>query len=196
MAEKDDKQAVAPPVEEQGNKSASDAQGAPDKETDWDELLAKYRDNVQGSEGSGNKAELERPKDLPRDPRVDELFERETRSDINRAVDFVRADSDVDRDLVEGFLNSRAEKQPEIRKAFENRYKDPSGWQGVLDGLKSDYQKVIQKLSGGGSADADKQAVLAAMNASRSGDVAQEPGVPKNIGAMSNAEFERYKASL
>lgn len=59
--------------------------------------------------------------------------QNQVQADINSAVDAVSGiASHVDKELIEGLLYARADKDPRFNAAFENRQKDPATWNKVL----------------------------------------------------------------
>ena len=131
---------------------------------------------------------------------VDEFREKtireQTQQDIGKAVELVKEEIGVDASdrLIEGLLHRQASTDQRFMKAFQNRDKDPSGWQKILKAsaqeFKSDFDRPDPDTT------EDTGAVRAAVRSATNSPPIAETVDPSKLNGMSDAEFAAFKQQL
>lgn len=125
------------------------------------------------------------------------LKQVETRKHLDALYGRLRGDSNVDPDLVESYVNLKAQKNPQLAKAWMNRDSNPEAWLKV----ESQLGKDIRAKFGGGGLTIDhavtetKEAVAAAVRgastAAKQGELSD-----KDVMNMSRAEFDALQRKM
>lgn len=166
-----------------------------DQETQSDENL----DTLLSEYESGSKTEKNEPKndysELQRrlDALEDEKRQESARKAVDEAISTVKEIGEFDlSDLaIEGYLQAMAARDQKIVQAFQDRQKNPDGYKAALEKVA---QTIKDDFKYDPKATSDAEAVRAAV---KSQDKATDDGpTPQQIAAMTDAEFERYKAGL
>lgn len=99
-------------------------------------------------------ASQDKPEQKAEEPLKDEIAwlkqERErtqaqrTREALDAAVSEIKGDLEIDSELVEGWLDVQARKDPRLNKAWQNRHNDEAGYKRVLGALS---KQLAEKFS-------------------------------------------------
>lgn len=159
-------------------------------ETDLDKALAEFQTAVPEKNPA---VETSKSIDVLARFAAESLAEKaneRTKTDIDKAVSFVKDGGEVPDTFVSGFLHYRAAEDPEFKAAWENRTKAPKAWDAALAKAKSDFAGEVTKLPG----NRIKTDVEAARNSIRGGT--ETPGDPDKLDPvalrkMSDQEWEK-----
>lgn len=81
---------------------------------------------------------------------VTELASREQQVELNKAVDHavekINDGVDGNPDLADTFLNSQYQKNPDLRKIFDNRASNPQAWDKALGLLAAEWKAMNQRV--------------------------------------------------
>ena len=159
-----------------------------DDGTDLDSLIAQFE---QGTKPVDSPPE-------PKQPSVNDqtlasirfLEQRVRQEDVSKAVSNIFRDVEWDDDMKQAWLISKANKNPAIEKAFDNRFADPGTWQKFEKALAKEADKYRSKTKVDEEATADHAAVAQAVRGASSTRGTAEP--PPDLSKMSDAELRKY----
>lgn len=181
-----------------------------DQGVDLESLLSEYDEDTSSSESGNNSQDSG---DNSQDNQVDnnqisEILDyvrtkrqqdqaQETEQAVTKAVETIKGNETLASQpdwVIEGALHAQANKDPRIQRAFQNRQKDPEGWnkvlRGVGDKLAADMkEKPDEKLT------EDRDAARAAVSGQKSSESNDAKPDPKELNSLSDEEFERKKAA-
>jgi hypothetical protein len=176
---------------------------------DWDELLSEYEQATSSSQqveqptattvnGADDPLRTWAAQKMEEEKREREkALVEQTNKDIEKAVSVVLEGLDVpikDQDLTEGYLHVLARKDERFVNAFNNRHKNPAGWNRVLKGVQS---QLREKLNIDVQATQDREAVAAAVrSASNSAPEPKEEFNEKAVRRMSIGELTQKYPEL
>lgn len=179
----DKQQTVADPTESQTTESGQEGVGA--QEPSLDDRISEFNDGI-----SGQQQAPEQPQQA--DPRVDEVYAHMISQDVAAVIQEVRGDISqeiYDDEMVEGWLDRRVSKNPDLRNAWVNRHANPGGFGKIVAGLRDELKGRVAKLPNQ-EVTADREALSAAVRGA-STPVAEEK--QENFAAMSDAELDQWK---
>jgi len=167
---------------------AAEVTTAQDNGSDLSALLNEFTEGTKPS-----------PQPEPQKPATTEVVDTEARRelaalkferDIKPVIKTVRGDVPeevFDDDEIQGWLDSRARKDPRLQKAWDNRASNPAAWNKVEKALSAEFARKFQK-SPDPHATEDVAAVTAAV---RGASTTPPPDKPINFAAMTNSEGRR-----
>lgn len=170
----------------------ADGQGIPAPETQdaqdqsLEELLAEFEGETIPEPTKTDEA----PDPMKRIEELEQNLAREkTEQEISGLVSRIKGEDDIDPVLIRGVLNAKADSDPNLLKAFENKNTNPKAWKQVEGKLAEDIRSMLgpridQRVT------EDVAAITAAVRGSST--KAPDPTTP-NYSAMSDAEFEAEK---
>lgn len=116
--------------------------------------------------------------------------EKQFEADMAEAVKVVKGEDDEDDDLVEGWINARARKDPRLKAAWAGRQESPGQFKRILHGLASDFsnRKKVDR-----SETEDREAVAAAVRgaATKASEIDDAPKISHMTDAEARAEIEK-----
>lgn len=164
-----------------------------------DQVLAQY-----DAETEDDSTETKGPQDAsdPVSQRLEQLerqvTQQQTQEALGKLVNTVRGDLDAetfDNDLVEGWIEKIATREPRIMKAWANRERDPKGFSKVAGSLAKQFQSKFSNAPDRQVTE-DREAVAsAARSASTRSDASDMPS-DKEIAHMTDQEFFALKNKL
>lgn len=189
----DDEKTVVDPADTETRKEADDAQ----LDEDLDELLDEFpqetpktEPKVDDTPTSDDTDQILRDVksfvDESRQERKDAVArdaEKQFKTDMAEAVKVVKGEDDEDDDLVEGWINARARKDPRLKAAWAGRQESPGQFKRILRGLASDFsnRKKVDRAE-----TEDREAVAAAVRgaATKASEIDDTP----KFGIMTDGE--------
>lgn len=181
----DDTKATAEPV------AAVD--GARNDGDDLDALLAQFNQQTAPAKTepvspTPQTNQQQQPAPTQPDPMVLRMAQRIEREDLNKLVKEVKGDLDFDDDLVEGWIDAQARKDPRLQKAWLERDTNPQGFQKIAKGLAQEFAKRTSKRVDPQLTE-DRAAVAAAVRGASTQRAPETP--PPNYSQQNNAEYRR-----
>lgn len=169
---------------------------APEAEKSLDELLGEF--NEPPPPGKPKPDQMSEVVDFVRDLKT-EREQKGVETGISTAVqDMMKEDSlsNLDPDVVEGYLHVSAFKNASFRKAFETRDTNPAAWNKAVSNASKELGKKMnlpdERITG------DLAAATAAVRGIS--NTAPEPDsgklTPDQLNNLSDAEFAAHKKSL
>lgn len=113
---------------------------------------------------------------------------RQINEDYRKTVASLKGDLPVSEKFVDGYLQVRAKEDPRIASAYQNRYKNPAGWEKVSKGLQYEMRKEIQGLPDK-SSNETRQTIAAAI---QSAQTTNQVVMQKDLKDMDDTEFQKY----
>lgn len=121
-----------------------------------------------------------------------------TQKSIDDAISFVKGDEDlktVSPVIVKGFMSARYADDQSFKTAFDNRGKDPKGWEAALTSTQADFKKEMGGSVASSTLRSDVDAATAAVRGANRGNAQAAQKVdPGKLRDMSDVEFARFKA--
>lgn len=168
--------------------------------SDLDRFLTEFTESEKPSQptpGLEKFVEVVKPVvEYAESKRREELITAEKKS-VQDAVDFVKNDEGlktVSNRLVKGFLQDRYAEDPSFKTAYDNRSKDPKGWESALNGAKTEFKTELATLSGN-TVRSDVEAATAAVRGSAKVTTEQKVDAA-SLMDMSDFEFNKLKRTL
>lgn len=171
-----------------------------------DDLLNEFDDQMKPAEPEAPETPPQTPPETPPEtpsynPEIAQLMEfrnqyeaDQARKAINDTVGQMQGLNetlkDMNPDLIEGFLQTRASRDPRISQAWMNRHSNPDGFEKVLKGLSDELAGNVRPIDQKATDD------HAALKAAVSEAPVQSAPSAADLNKMSDAEFAAYKASL
>ena len=180
----DDVQADAPEAVEQTH------------EPSLDDLLSEYEQQTAPREEAPRQQAPQVPPDYEYIQQMARDYEaQQTKSAIQETVTGIKNLGenlkDVDNEIIEGMLQSRAARDPRIATAWAMRHQKPSEWNKVAKSLAKELDSKFHFPDR--QATEDREALRAAV---KSGPVQTNEVSIKDLNGMSDSEFAAFKASL
>lgn len=181
-------------VADETQSAVSDASNvAESQDLDLDKILAEFEPKTVQAEPP---KQTEQPKagrkysDEQIDAILSELESRETQSALGKAASVVGEGLNVSQDIIEGYIEVQARKDPRIAQAWMASRRNPDAWEKVLRGLN---QKLVKELKGPDSSEGDsvrKKVVSAVKSASsKRPQVQDQASFVKKVQNMTDAEL-------
>lgn len=154
---------------------------------DLDTLLAQYDQETKKPDPVSPPETQQQQPDRPAlDPSVARLVSRFDREDLSRLVKEVKGDSDFDDDIVEGWIDAQARRDPRLQRAWLEREANPKAFEQISKQLGKEFAKRTGKRPDPALTE-DREAVAAAV---RGASTHRAPeSTPPTFGAMSNVEY-------
>ena len=155
--------------------------------TDLDTLLAQYETETKKPEPvSPPETQQHQPVQQQVDPSVARLVNRFDREDLQKLVNNVKGDADVEDDLVEAWIDTQARRDPRLARAWLEREANPKAFEQISKQLGKEFAKKTAKRPDPALTE-DREAVAAAV---RGASTHRAPeSAPPAYGGMSNAEY-------
>jgi hypothetical protein len=121
------------------------------------------------------------------------MVNKEIEADIGKAVDHVSQKIDgIDRDVVDAYLNSKANRDPRFMKLWEGRNSNPAAYKRGLDALSNEMAEKFSikqdpQLTENQRAAQQSQQSMAASN---------QPSADNKFADMSNEEIDKEVAAI
>jgi hypothetical protein len=113
-----------------------------------EKALASWDSASKGTDGDGGKKPQASTKDQDEITELRaELSRLSYESDMKALVTEVRGDLDVDYEDVERWLNTKADKDPRLTKAWDERHANKSRFQDVVKALVPEYQEYVKSFA-------------------------------------------------
>lgn len=124
-------------------------------------------------------------------------IEEQTQKDIESAVSKIHGEmeSPVSKYLIEGALWREASNDPRFLRAWQNRGKDPDGFNRILGAVRRNIEKEMGSQPDK-TVSADREAVTRAVRGASNAPPAEEFPSEKELNQMSDAEFRRMTAKM
>ena len=120
---------------------AQPVQSAPQPVTQQPDPYVDYEDQQRQQESNALRGEITQAVNEVQKIKQ-ELQQQKVEADIGKAVDQVSKKVEgVDRDVIDAFLNSKANKDPRFMKLWDNREANPQAWSRGLDALSNEMSK-------------------------------------------------------
>ena len=179
-------------VDQTEAESKSQAEGADSARDDLDTFL----DEFQGASKEEPKSDSEQPDVTSRLENVEAaIYQEQYRRDIGGVVQAIRGELDADTfddDLVVGYLDARAKRDPRIANAWVQRHQNPEAFNKVQKSLADEFQKRFGSQPDKAVTE-DREAMAAAVRGASTATAEQEQPDLKNL---SDAEFNQLKQKM
>lgn len=171
---------------------------AESKQDDLDTLLNEW-DSPEGKQAEPEKKPEQPPADNS-DPRLDYLYNaavsREIDDTVDRLMEGVAGDIEIDREAARDWLEGRASRDQRVARAFLGRSTNPSSWQKTQAALAKDFASRFKVKSKDEDNSPDKEAAAAYVRGSSTKETPAKQVTEKDLAKMSDAEFRRFEQEL
>lgn len=115
----------------------------------------------------------------------------QVKSDIKSAVSLVKEnlEADLDEDMIEGYMQVKAGRDPRFQQAWVKRGENPKGWESVV---KATAKEIQDKMVDKSSTETKNEVVAAVKGATKKTQDAEMPDFNK----MSDQDFQTWKMGL
>lgn len=199
-------QAVATETDAGATPPADGASGAQDETLDA--LLAEYDSTVEGEEPKPEPKteEAGKEKSKPgfdvkseiRSAIAEEEARRKSAAEFQDTIKNLKGDdlSHIPDDLVEGYLEAKARKDPRLLNAWATRHQSPEKWNRILGNLSKEFRSIT-----GQNVDRDQTDTVDTVVAAVRGASTKTASTPQALGmndvsSLSDSEFAKLKASM
>lgn len=156
--------------------------------TDLDTLLAQFETETKKPEPVSPAPQTQQQQQPVQqlDPNVSRMLNRIEREDINKLVNSVKGDADVEDDLVEAWIDAQARRDTRLQRAWLERDANPKAFEQIAKQLGKEFAKRTAKKPDPALTE-DREAVAAAV---RGASTQRAPeSAPPAFGGMSNVDF-------
>ena len=177
---------------------AVEATGAqPVQTADLDTILAEFDHGTKSAPAPEPKPAADVPPDVVK--RLAEvetkLAEKDFKEAITPVLERIRGDIPKEvlgNDEIQDLIDGRARRDPRLQQAWINRAQNPGAWNKIEKALGQELSKKFSKLPDPEATEVREAVTAAVRGASTKAPAEKAP----NYGAMTDAEFQREKASL
>lgn len=168
-----------------------------DAQDDVESLLNEYEQetSTKGEQPDESKQSDAKQPYIPQE--VQELLEQKTQSDIKTAASTIKEVSGVNLpdEVFEGILHRSVDGDPRALRLWQNRSRDPKGWDRYVQSIGRNFAKQMKELPDQKATEDNKAFDSAVRNASNSSSQPDSDDMP-DLGPMSDHDFIAYKRSL
>lgn len=190
-------------VEGETNDTQSDVSEGADAQDDLDSLLKQFEEDTQEGEQQDtdfSKDDLKEAVSYIKESQEREWREK-TQADIEKSVKSTQevlqeSGFDLPDNLVEGYLNLKAQRDRRVLNAFNQRQKSPDTWNQVLKGVSKELVNTL-KNQPDKEATSDHEAVASAVRSASTKTPEPDVKVSKDsLDQMSDREFNKLMREM
>lgn len=175
--------------EPEPNEPSKTESEATSQEDDLDTILGEWPEEKKEEAKAS-------PKQAPaQDPMLTELYSRMAEDDLSKAVE--RAYSSLedlpakpDKSLLRDILEGRAQRDPRIGRAWQQRHSNPDAWMKTVDGITNDVKKRFEVKES--QSTSDVESAMAVARGSSIKEIPPEPVSKDKLGRMTDQEFAEF----